>query len=147
MGLTAAELRKRAREDLQEVARRREVVAVTAVSARDEAERVRAAAEAAAAEATNALAAAAVTFGGPEQAERVTGIPANEFRSARRDVTAEKAAEIADALYNVAVTARRRGRKGAGPEQAEEPSPVEVPAQTAPAADGVESERTEPAHV
>lgn len=117
MTLTAAELRRRARADMREAARRREIVAITAVNARVAAVRARDDAHKAAAVAAEALAAAAVTLGGPEKASTLTGIPANDFRAARREVPACKAIEIADDLVAAAVRqANRRGAKSAPPQ-------------------------------
>jgi hypothetical protein len=111
--LTAAELRRRARVDLRATARRRELVAIAAVTARATAEAARADAELAARRAVEALAAAAVTFGGPEKAAAVTGIATAEFRAARRDIPAQKALEIAeDVVTSAAERAARRMRGG-----------------------------------
>jgi hypothetical protein len=60
----------------------------------------------------DALAAAAVTFDGPEAASLVTGIPAAEFRAARRTVSAEKAAEIARQMSGSATGNRARRKPG-----------------------------------
>jgi hypothetical protein len=95
---------------MREAARRREIVAIAAVNARAAAVRARDAAHKAATVAAEALAAAAVTLGGPEKASTLTGIPANDFRAARREVPACKATEFAEEL--VAAASIRTSRRG-----------------------------------
>jgi hypothetical protein len=114
MAFTAAELRRRARDELREHARRREVIAVEAVARQTAAQRLRQVAEQASVSALEALAAAAVTFGGLEAAASVTGIASAEFRAARRDVSAERAAQLADEISMEALAKRARRKSGAG---------------------------------
>jgi hypothetical protein len=95
---------------MREATRRREIVAIAAVNARAAAARARDDAHKAATAAAEALAAAAVTLGGPEKASTLTGIPANDFRAARREVRACKATELADEL--VAAASTRTSRRG-----------------------------------
>lgn len=108
MGYSATELRRRARADVRELAKRREAIAIEAVARHDAAEQARTMAEAATAAAREALAAASVTFGGPEKAAAVTGIDAAEFRAARREVTAEQATAAAESMATPSPSARRQ---------------------------------------
>lgn len=126
MGYSAVELRRRARADVRELARRREAIAVEAVAQHDAAEQARTTAEAATTAAREALAAASVTFGGPEKAAVVTGIDAAEFRAARREVTAEQAAAAAESMATPRQSSRRQ-RQQPAPSTKETPpeGPVE----------------------
>jgi hypothetical protein len=121
MTFTAAELRRRARDELRELARRREAVAIETVARRAAAERARKHADLASVAAMEAMAAAAVTFGGPEAASSVTGIPPAEFRAARRGISAERAVEFADQMSS-AVIAKRLRRGSAVPVRIESPT-------------------------
>jgi hypothetical protein len=98
MTFTARELRQRARDELRGVSRRREALVVATVRAYEVATRAREVARESDIAAAEAMAVAVVTFGGPDKAAAITGVPAGELRAARRAVPAERASEVADAL-------------------------------------------------
>jgi hypothetical protein len=98
MPFTARELRQRARDELRDLTRRREALAVEAVRRYAAVVQAREAAREAELAATEVMAAAVITFGRPEKAAAVTGLPVKDFRVARRAVSADRAVEVAAAV-------------------------------------------------
>lgn len=78
--------------------RRRETLALATVRSHAAAARAKKVAQEAVLSSAEAMAAAVVIFGGPDKAAKVTGIPANEFRAARRAVALERAGQVAEEL-------------------------------------------------